>query len=181
MLRELGVLKQIFYTPCTRKVGPGFRISARIKRRNLYSKFGFSSVLSIYVLVGFFAFNSFSYAQVCSDRTCPSSHRYDVACHTIVLKPIFLYSFNHEDIYEGELLRVSYQDGRDLSFNPSEFRNFPNKPQIMRGSVADLKPRLAFIPDQKTENGVSHEIYVLADEWECSLYDNKKIQDKLSE
>jgi len=100
--------------------------------------------------------------------------RYVLSCYSISLKPTILRSFDHGDIYEGELLFVSYKDGRDLSFNPSEFKNFPDRSQIMRGSLSDLKPRLAYIPDKSKENGVSFDIYVLSDEWDCQFYDFKK-------
>lgn len=70
------------------------------------------------------------------------------------------------------LLYVSYRDGRDLSFNPFEFWLSPNGIQMMRGSISDLGPRLAFIPSENEGKPESSDIFVRSDEWECTFYDN---------
>lgn len=113
-------------------------------------------------------------AQSCSDRTCPPAARYQISCHTNLLEPSFYTSFDFEKIYSERLLYVSYRDGRDLSFNPIEFWLSPNGIQMMRGSISDLRPRLAYIPSENEGEPESSDIFVRSDEWECTFYDNAK-------
>lgn len=113
-----------------------------------------------------------AFSQVCSDRTCPPIARYQISCHTNLLSPLFYSSFDLNSIYKDKLLFVSYGDGRDLSFNPKEFRIVDGETQMMRGSVSDLKPRLAHIKMDNNSDELSTDIFVQANEWECTFYDH---------
>lgn len=110
-----------------------------------------------------------AFSQVCSDRICPPSHRYQLSCYTPTTEPQFFHLANLESTYEERLSGVRYIDGRDLSFTPYEIINLHEGAQFLKGRVSDLRGRVAYIVSETT----SSEIYVLSSEWECVLYDHE--------
>lgn len=115
---------------------------------------------------------NFGYAYICSDNTCPAEDRYQLACYTHLEEPHFYFEFDLNSVHDKPLQNVAYKNGRDLSLIPMELWSFKDGPQMMRGAIVDLHGSGAnVILDDGTQLS-KHQIYVLADEWECVLYDN---------